>query len=260
MPQATDFHTRFARALEDPTLDSQPLLKQCAAGDQRRRFDIYRNNRATSLIDALRSTYPAVHKLVGDAFFNSIARGYIDHHPPVGPVMAEFGGEFAGYLNALQNTEAVPYLHDVAVLEWHWLQAYHSIDAPVLDLETLAQAGAQTLPDLQLQCHPSLFTLQSAWPVGTIWTICTNAGDSAGDASAVDMHVGEVVVITRPALQVLTNIVPESGRIFLTGLQAGKTIGDAAEAALDADDTFNTGEHLAGLVSLGAFSNFSTHS
>jgi hypothetical protein len=257
MPRRADFHSRFARALEDPTIDSQPLLGQSDAFDQRRRFDIYRNNRASSLIDALRNTYPAVCTLVGEAFFKTAARGYIDRHPPTGPVMAEFGGEFASYLQTLQQTEPVPYLHDIALLEWHQLQAYHCADAPILDLQTLAEKDVQALPDLRLDSHPSLFTLQSRWPIGTIRTICTSQDDSAPDPSSVDMNRSEAVVVTRPALTVLTNVVPASGQLFLSALVRGSTIGEAAESALSRDENFNTGEHLAGLLSLGAFSKLS---
>jgi hypothetical protein len=71
------------------------------------------------------------------------------------------------------------------------------------------------------------------------------------------MNRSEAVVVTRPALTVLTNVVPASGQLFLSALVRGSTIGEAAESALSRDENFNTGEHLAGLLSLGAFSKLS---
>ena len=38
------------------------------------RLAIYRNNTRLSLIEVLREIYPVVNKLVGDAFFNRLAR------------------------------------------------------------------------------------------------------------------------------------------------------------------------------------------
>lgn len=257
MQRSTDFHRRFAAALQNPDIDCLPLLSDAAA-NQRRRFDVYRNNRAMSLIDSLRSTYPAVCKLTGEAFFGAAARSYIDRYPPPGPVMAEFGSEFSAHLQTLPNSEKVPYLADVAKLEWRWLQCYHSADAAVLELSALAQLSGDEITDVSLVCHPALFAMKSAWPIGSIWTVCTQGEQTTVSAASVDMKQAECVVITRPGIQVLTNIVPEPGWVFLNALQTGSSIGDAAELALQTDKDFQVGEHLAGQMALGAFCSFRT--
>lgn len=254
MQPSSDFHIQFAQALENPDSDCRALISHTGSKDQRRRFDIYRNNRAASLIDSLRSTYPAILSLVGEQFFSAAARGFIDRHAPTGPVMAEYGAGFGEYLSTLPNTGSVPYLQDIATLEWSWLQAYHSADGSVLTLEALAQAGLENISDLQLTQHPALFTLQSQWPVGSMWSVCTNQAEGL-TAADINLTNAEAVVITRPSLEVLTNVVPASGHCFLLALMEGKSIGEAAELALGVDANFNTGDHLAGLVSLGAFSN-----
>lgn len=257
MPHKTNFHGSFAQALQSPTTDCSLLIDHNPEGDQGRRFNVYRNNRAVSLMESLQRSYPAICSLVGDEFFNAAARGFIDQHPPTGPVMAEYGREFGPYLTTLPNTETLPYLEDVATLEWQWLQSYHCENRTALQIKALAGIESSSVLDLRLGCHPALYVLKSRWPVGSIWTLCTQNSNSDIQPSDVDMTLSETVLITRPSLEVLVNIIPASGALFLDALKQGNTVGDAAASALEADPLFDTGTHLAGLLSLGVFSDLS---
>ena len=250
------FHEKFAIALQNASIDSAPLLRSDKYSGQGRRFDIYRNNRVVSLIDALRSTYPAIDRLVGDEFFKASARAFIDANPPVQPVMAEYGREFGGFLSSLPNTDKLPFLRDIAELEWWKLQAYHCENAPVLHASSLAEIAPESIMDIRLQCHPSLHCVDSDWPIGSIWTACI-AEASANDNTynQVDMRNGEAVVITRPGIEVQVSRVAPAGAEFLNQMQSGETLGAAAEHGLQQDNDFNVGEHLTGLINLGAFSN-----
>jgi len=257
MVNNSSFHNSFATALLNTATDSAPLLRSIEHGAHRRRFDVYRNNRAVSLIEALRATYPVVYKLVGDEFFKASARAFIDVNPPTQPVMAEYGREFGGFISALPNADKLPFLNDVAELEWWRLQAYHCVDASVLQPSALAGVAPHSVMDIRLQCHPALRCVVSRWPVGSIWTSCIE--DSNGTStvnSRVDMHKSEAIVITRPEIQVWTNVVNEAGVVFLNAIQNGETLGAAAEQGLERDIGFNAGEHLTGLITLGAFTGF----
>lgn len=250
------FHEMFANALQHATVDTTPLLQPVKDGDQRRRFDVYRNNRMVSLIETLRSTYPALNQLVGDEFFKAAACAFIDVNPPVQPVMAEYGGEFGRFMSSLPNTEKLPFLKDIAELEWWRLQAYHCVDAPVLQPSALADVAPSSIMDLRLQCHPALHCVVSEWPIGSIWALCTEGSGTDLEAhKRVDMLKGESVIITRPEIIVLINRVTASGSVFLNAIQQGETLGDAAEQGLGCDENFNAGEHLTGLITLGAFTD-----
>ncbi len=249
------FHEKFANALQNASVDSSPLLRSGKECGQGRRFDIYRNNRVVSLIDALRSTYPAIDRLVGDEFFKASARAFVDANPPVQPVMAEYGREFGVFLSSLPNTDKLPFLRDIAELEWWKLQAYHCENAPVLHLASVAEIAPESIMDTRLQCHPALHCIDSNWPIGSIWTACI--GDSSANGNTddqVDMRNGEAVVITRPGIEVQVNRVAPAGAEFLNLIRSGETVGAAADKGLQQDKDFNVGEHLTGLINLGAFS------
>ncbi len=246
------FHKQFARALTNPAIDSGPLLQ--AGNEAQRRFNVYRNNRVASLIDALRQSYPAIAQLVGEDFFKACARAFIDAHPPAQPVMAEYGREFGQFIETLPNTSQLPYLRDVAELEWWRLQAHHNADASVLDVSLLAEIPPQQLMQIRLQCHPALYLVQSQWPVGSIWTNSVSAPDVT--AAPVDMRQSQSVVITRPELQVQVNLIEPGAAVFLQALQQRAELGSAVEQALATDATFDAGTNLAGLMNLGAFCGY----
>jgi hypothetical protein len=64
----------FASALLDPTLPVPDGVTSARGEGDAKRFAVYRNNVAVSLAKALGQRFPVVQRLVGDAFFNGMAR------------------------------------------------------------------------------------------------------------------------------------------------------------------------------------------
>ena len=63
----------------------------------------------------------------------------------------------------------------------------------------------------------------------------------------------ETVLVVRPAMTVVVHILPHRDAPFAAALLDGQTLGEAAEAALEQDETFDFGTALVGLIGLGAF-------
>ena len=76
-----------------------------------RRFDVYRNNVASGLSQALATRFPVVRRLVGDEFFTALARLYAETDRPRSPVLAEWGAGFA--INTLSPEAAARMLRQV---------------------------------------------------------------------------------------------------------------------------------------------------
>jgi len=89
------------------------------------RLSVYRNTFIQTLIRALRLSYPAVDQLVGTEFFDATAREYIAQQPPRSGYLEEFGGDFSAFLGRFTPCVSVPYLPDVAQLEWAVSCALH---------------------------------------------------------------------------------------------------------------------------------------
>ena len=89
------------------------------------RLDIYRNTFVTGVTKALRLSYPAIHRLVGNDFFEGAAGVFIARHPPCAAYLDEYGADFPQFLRGFQPAAALEYLADVARLEWAVNRAIH---------------------------------------------------------------------------------------------------------------------------------------
>lgn len=248
MPRLADLQAGFAAALTDPALPAPPEVLRQVKLPQSRRFDVYRNNMMVSLIEALETTFPVVRRLVGADFFKAAAKTHIRRAPPRSPVLLLYGEGFGDFLDGFPPAAGVPYLGDVARLEWARVKAYHAADAAPLGIDRLAGLPQDTLPDLRFTLHPSLSLIASRYPLASLWA----ATGGADPAAEVDMKRGEAVAVLRPALSVDVRLLPPGGHGFMARLAAGATLGEAAEVAAGSCADFDLAEHLQGLFQLGA--------
>lgn len=241
---AGDDPAALARALDEPALPPPPAIGE----RQRRRFDIHRNNAVHAMVEAMRASFPVVEKLVGEAFFAALARAYLASDPPRSPVLFHHGAGFGDFIEGFPPARSVPYLGDVARLEWLRLRAYHAADAEPAGLATLAVIPAAALPGTRLDLHPALGLLRSRWPVVSLWAASAGLGDPAD----VDLKRPEDAAVLRPALDVDTRALPPGGGAFLTALAEGASLGAAAEAAAAEAPETGLDRHLQGLFGMGA--------
>lgn len=216
----------FARALLDP---DRPLPAGLRGPDVALRFAIHRNNVTVSLTDALAATFPVVLALVGEAFFRALARCYLRAGPPRSPVLAHYGGTFPAFIDAFAPARALPYLADVARLEWAQMEALHAADAAALPAPAWT-ALRQDLPGLRLRPHPAARWLDSPHPVFSLWA----AHQGQGALEDVPLDRAEAVLVVRPALEVLTVACDRGTVRLLAGLAAGDVLADACAAAAQA--------------------------
>ena len=75
-------------------------------------------NEEVSWDKVLGSAFPVVRQLVGEEFFSALARAYGMAHPSDNPDLNRFGAAFAGFLRDFPHVAELPYLPDMARLEW----------------------------------------------------------------------------------------------------------------------------------------------
>ena len=124
-------------------------------------FAVYRNTSAFGAVEALRASYPTVDMLLGDEAFTHVALEFRREHPPKTPVLSEYGREFAGFLRCQPWTCELPYLADVAWLDWLWLESFLAADPMASPLQP------STVSTVVL--HPATRFAWTATPAMTIW-------------------------------------------------------------------------------------------
>ena len=238
----------FAAALRDP---ARPAPAGFGSTEGPRRFAVYRNNVAVSLADALEATYPAVAALVGRAFLRAAAREFARAEPPRSPVLIDWGGGFADFLAGFPPAASLPYLPDVARLEWSWTRAYHAADAAPAGLDLLGAVPPETLGARRLVPHPSLQIVASRFAAVSIWEEVTGRAARAPS----DPRRAEAAMVLRPDMAVTVARLSPGEAAFLSTLAAGGTVTAAAEAGRAHPD-FDLAAALARSLGLGAATGF----
>ena len=218
------------------------------------RLQVYRNNTQLGFTEALRDGYPVVNKLVGNDFFNHLARSYIRRYPPTAGCLLSFGGQFADFIADFQPAEGLPYLTDVARLEWYWHEAFHEADASALDVAKLAIIAPDAYDKLGFALHPSTRFLASDFPILKIWQANQEGYEGNG---RINLDEGGCrLLVYRPQLEV--DIIPliEADYLFLTLLDMKQTLTQAVEQALSIEPNFNVQAVLKHWIGNGLITDF----
>ncbi len=235
----------FATGLLRPELPV-PNLVNCSA---KRRYDVYRNNVTVGLIRGLEANFPAVRRLLGDAYFAGFARAFSQMHPPQSPLMFDYGADFPEALEQAHDLSPFPYLADVARLEILWRQSYHAADVAPLSAVTLAAVDPELLFECRLVPHPASRLMRSPFAVCSIFA----ANRSTESSLVVDPLSPQCVLITRPLLEVGVVEISPAQFAFFSALQKSGTLNVALDAAATDDENFDLAESLALLLQSGAF-------
>src|SRR5215472_8307112 len=165
-------------------------LADPAAAD---RLDIYRNTFLVSLTRTLRICFPVVRRIVGAAFFDGAAQRFVIRNPPRAVRLDRYGGDFPAFLRHFPAASSLPYLADVATLEWTINGALHAADAQPLDLQRLASLGADEQGRLRFVAHPSVRLLRLDHPADLIWRAILTGDDRA--LATIDPDAGPVHLV-----------------------------------------------------------------
>jgi hypothetical protein len=214
------------------------------------RLQIYRHHVFTTLTAALQAVFPVVCRLVDERFFGYAADQYIRVEPPSGPCLFEYGATFPEFLAAFPPCRDLPYLGDVARLEWAMHRALHAPDTAPLGPEALRSVAPETAGGLVFTLDASLSLLASRWPIDAIWR--ANQPDAAEQGAAVDLRAGGVALeVRRHGDGVAFRVIAPAVHAFRRALADGRPLAVATEQALAADRAFDLPGELGALFREG---------
>jgi uncharacterized protein len=210
---------------------------------------VYRANVFGNWAQALSSAYPIVRKVVGEQFFQHLAREYAHAQPSVSGDLNEYGERLAEFLAGFDHTQDLPYLPDVARMEWLAHRAYYAADGNAIDFKKLHGPSPE---NLRLALAPACALLASPWPLARIWTV--HQDDYEGEIE-VNLRAGpDRILVHRPRWRVQVRSLAPGDYRFLDIARQGRTLGEALEAAAAADPAFEPSRALAGWVDAGVIS------
>ncbi|MBU2763413.1 DNA-binding domain-containing protein [Acidithiobacillus caldus] len=145
---------------------------------------IYRNNVLEGFRLALADIYRVVETLVGEECFRALCFDYVHAHPSACGDRNAYGGALPDWLLTHPFVQSVPYLPDLARLEWAQHEAYQAA-------EGYAKTGL----------HHSLQLVESDYPIFSIWAFCQDPENA--ETLDLDRLAGETVLVARPQEEVL---------------------------------------------------------
>lgn len=202
-----------------------------------KRLAIYRHNVFATLTGALRDLYPVTESIVGAPFFSHLAKQFICATPSPSGDLNMFGREWPDFLAACAKTDNLPYLHDVASLEWAWHTAFHAAESPRFELSKLANVPPEQHATLRFTLHPSVLLIASSFPIVRIWEV--NQPDYV-DEVAINWEVpGDFALVARDDVEIKIQSVPRANFEFLRAIQSDASFEIAAGKAFEADVDFD---------------------
>lgn len=208
------------------------------------RLRVYRRSCNEMQAAALRASYPAVLALVGEEWFDQTARDYRRVHPSRSGNLQRYGAHLADYLESLPACRSLPYLPDVARLEWLRQQAILAGESrtitPGAFVEGLPNAGER--PGIRL--HPSVHFIGSRHPILTIWRYAMQPSQESLTLSGD----GENVMLWREGAQVAMTALDPASFVCAMTLAEGHTLRRACNAAMVLDADFDLAQFVESLL------------
>lgn len=256
MPSLHELQAELVMSL--PATPSAALLA-AVCGDglaPSERLEIYANHFRLSLVEALATTFPVVRTLLGEACFAQCAGSFARRHPPRTPCLFAYGARLPGYLGAQRQLAGLPWLADVARLEWALNEARHAPDAATAR-GGRARLAATPAERLVVTLAPCVRFLASSWPVDQIWR--AHQGGAPAARLVLESRGVALVVLRDAADEAGWLALPRAEFAFVRAIARGQTVGRAGALAASIDPGFDPTPLLQALFSMGVVTDVAIH-
>lgn len=215
----------------------------------------YRANGHALAERTLSAAYPVVAALLGADNFALLARDLWHRRPPTQGDLARWGGDLAKWLAGCDTLADVPYLADVARVEWALHGAVTGPDATV-DTASFARLSGQDPATLSLVLAPGTTLINSEFPVVALITAHKTGEPALSEVGALlGAGVKQTTLVWRQGLRPRLAACPPAVQVLLSALMEGCDLvasldaTSANESANSAD--FDFSEWLTGAVTDG---------
>lgn len=170
---------------QDDQSDVTQIIQSSNALTQEQRLKIYQQSIQGNFITVLQAAFPVCYRLVGEQYFQALCRRFIRAHQNFQPDVTEYGHRFAAFIRDFPPVhEELPYLCEVAELEWACHKAMDGPEYMAFDAKALEAVPKDQQGSLVFECPPASSLIASQFPILAIWR--SNQPDFEGDA-AIDL-------------------------------------------------------------------------
>ena len=195
-------------------------------GDLDLRVGAYVNGYPARIREALSESFPAIEHIAGHSEFTDLARRYLPACPTGTYSLGDVGVNLAAFLASDPLTVSVPFLPDLARLEWCIAQAFHARLLPSFDPASLSGLSEDELAKGRLKFQSGVSLVRSMWPLDDL----RRAPDTPREELDIDLNDRpQNVVVYRRAYRVpVETLGDDEAALLEILLNHGHTLGDAA--------------------------------
>lgn len=152
--------------------DKAPAISHVIGDDTltaEQRFGIYSGSVHGILTQALGIMFPVCKSLVGDDFFDNMCKIFIDQNPPDTSFFAEYGAKLPEFINTFEHVKDLPYLHEIARLEWIRQTIWHEEVSQPVDFSGLATLSEDDQSKVVFKLSKRMRLIKSDCRIDELW-------------------------------------------------------------------------------------------
>ena len=178
--------------------DKAPAVSHVIGDDTltaEQRFGIYSGSVHGILTQALGVMFPICKSLVGDDFFDNMCKIFIDQNPPATSFFAEYGAALPEFIKSFEHVNDLPYLHDVARLEWIRQTIWHEEASQTSDFSGLATLSEDDQSNVVFKLSNRMRLIKSDYRIDELWF--AHQPDNEIELEDIDINQAVKLIIRR---------------------------------------------------------------
>lgn len=245
----------FIHSISNANGDNNYFLQQLQYGklSAETQLNIYQRNYTGAIQKTLQQIYPACRNILGDDYFHTLCHDYYKRHPSNDSNLNYYGKHFNNLLlshcKTNEQLNGYEYLHDLAILEWHWHASYYTADDVMFDFEAFSKITDKQQSNLIFKLSHSLTIHSSNYPIIDIWK--DNTADTAS-GNTYSLPPGNIMFcIYREKFTPSIELIDDNLCQIITAIQNNKDLDSLCHS-----DGFDINEVLPYLIQKGWVTGF----
>ena len=249
-----ELQTSFLRGIYNKSLENIAYLfiKETSGKSAEQQLSIYRGSIFGGLKKALAETYPVTKELVGEDFFNMMLGQYIKYYPCQVQDLNDYGKELAEFIQGLKQVRSVPYLAEVAELEWFYNVCLNS-EMENNNLEEISLLNDEQQGKIKFNFPKGTGLICVTYPVDLIWDSHVNSSEKDIDLNKECVYL----IIWKNVTNVEINRLSDKQFYFLKNIKDESSFSNVCLEFLNKYPNANVTEMLADVIQQGWLRRFS---
>lgn len=215
----------FSQNLASSASD-RPLLNPQGGVTGEERMEVYAKGYRARIRESLAEVYEGVHHVLGSERFDELSELYARRYPSHNYNLNYAGRHLPELLPHFSASRSLPFLSDLAKLEWLVWEAFHSFDGAPLQPSQIQEIPMEEWENMKIVFQPSVRLITSDWPILDLWLARHRR---AGEPPLDWVGRPQRVLVGRKEDQVRCELLDSNQYRLLEGLLAGKSLGQACE-------------------------------